>query len=212
MITAIVVILCSICGYCAYSDGETGACWVSVGIALFAIWLHIGAVDEAKAEINWEHYWLNGGPNGNHDSYTSTGRHTQRKSRRSAEETERRRLAEIQRSQIPYDPIPTRSEPVYTHIRSLPTAETVTIISAEKRLEMEKRKEACLEYLRERQTEEIRRAEIKKRLKPGEGLFECRTCGKVIIGRYRTKGLWDGRAVREYYCPECKTMKQTYVW
>ena len=195
-----------------YAGGKTEAFWICVGIIVFSIWMHIVAVDDAKAENNWRDYWANGGPNGNHSNYTNTRRYTQVSCRRSVEETERRRLAEIRRYGIQYDPLPICQEPEQIQRKSLPTVETATIISAEKRLEMERRKEAYLEYLRERQTEEILRAEIKKRLKPGEGLFECRTCGKVIIGRYRTKGLWDGRAVREYYCPECKAMKQTYVW
>ena len=54
-------------------------------------------------------------------------------------------------------------------------------------------------------------SEFRNHLKPGEGAFECRECGQIIVGKYRTKGLWDGRTVKEYYCPVCRKMKQSYL-
>lgn len=127
------------------------------------------------------------------------------------EKTERLRITEIQRSKIPYDPIPTRSESVWAQKSNEACREASKIISSEKRLAMEKRKEAYLESLREIQREEARREEIRKRLKPGEGMFHCNMCGNTIIGRYRTKTLWDGRTADEFYCPQCKSKKLSYV-
>ena len=85
-----------------YADGKTEAFWICVGIIVFSIWMHIVAVDDAKAENNRRDYWANSGPNGNHSNYTNTRRYTKVSCRRSVEETERRRLAEIRRSGIQY--------------------------------------------------------------------------------------------------------------